>query len=206
VLDPRCQANVERGLLMEARILRLNIAGQPIEWLHWKDAVCLYARDLVVWTLGGVVRRVAGGHSRFSGQRTLIELPAIMACGGERMTRMRTDPPLSNPALFYRDNCQCLYCGNYFEFADLSRDHVRPRSRGGPDEWENVVAACKRCNQRKGNAFLSEIGMELIALPYRPNPFEYLALINSKRIRADQMDYLRPQFANYTGQPFRSVI
>lgn len=184
---------------MEARILRLNIAGQPIEWLHWKDAVCLYARDLVVWSLGGVVRQVRGGHSRFSGQRTVIELPAIVACGGGRLAPVRTKPPLTNPALFYRDNCQCMYCGHYFTFAELSRDHVRPRSRGGLDRWENVVAACRRCNQHKGNALLTEINMELIALPYRPNPSEYLALINSERIRSDQMDYLRPQFLRYAG-------
>lgn len=185
--------------MMEARILRLNIAGQPIEWLHWKEAVCLYARDLVVWSLGGVVRQVKGGHSRFTGQRTIIELPAIVACGGGRLAPIRTNPPLSNPALFYRDNCQCMYCGQYFTFAELSRDHVRPRSRGGLDRWENVVAACRRCNQHKGNALLTEINMELIALPYRPNPSEYLALINSERIRNDQMDYLRPQFLRYTG-------
>lgn len=191
---------------MEAQILRLNIAGQPIEWLHWKDAVCLYARDLVVWTLGGVVRRVVGGHSRFSGQRTIIELPAIMACGGERLTPVKANPPLTNPALFCRDNSQCMYCGHYFSFTELSRDHVTPRSRGGLDQWENVVAACKRCNQHKGSALLSEITMELLALPYRPNPSEYLALINSRRIRADQMDYLRPQFMNYTGQAQRALL
>ena len=183
----------------EARILRLNIAGQPMEWLHWKHAVCLYARDLVVWTLGGVVRQVRGGRSRFTGRRTLIELPAIIACGGSRIAPIRINPPLTNQALFYRDNCQCMYCGHYFCFRDLSRDHVRPRSRGGRDRWENVVAACKRCNQFKGNALLCDINMELIALPYRPNPSEYLALINSERIRADQMDYLRPQFLRYTG-------
>src|SRR5690606_17274715 len=102
-------------------------------------------------------------------------------------------------ALFYRDNCQCMYCGNYFAFAELSRDHVVPSSRGGKDKWENVVAACKRCNQHKGNHLLDETNMELIALPYRPNPYEYMALINSRRIRVDQMEYLRPQFSNYCG-------
>lgn len=185
----------------EARILRLNMAGQPIEWLHWKEAVCLYARDLVAWSLGGVVKRVCGGRSRITCEQSMISLPAIIAISGERLARVRTNPPLTNPALFYRDNCQCLYCGYYFSFTDLSRDHVIPSSRGGEDKWENVVAACKRCNQRKGNALLSEVGMDLLALPYKPNPSEYLALINSTRIRGDQMEYLRPQFNHYTGTP-----
>jgi len=175
------------------------MAGQPIEWLHWKEAVCLHARGVVAWTLGGTVKKVFGGRSRISCERTCIELSSIIACDGERLAPVRTNPPLTNPALFYRDNCQCMYCGNYFSFDELSRDHVHPSSRGGEDKWENVVAACRRCNQRKGNALLSEIDMELIALPYRPNPYEYLALINSTRIRGDQMEYLRPQFSNYTG-------
>lgn len=180
---------------MEARILRLNLAGQPIEWLHWKEAVCLHARELVSWRLGGVVRQVYGGRSRLTGLRTRIELPAIIACGGTRLARVRTVPSLTNSALFARDNYQCLYCGQYFSSGGLSRDHVHPVSRGGEDRWENVVAACKHCNQKKGNDLLSETSMQLIALPYRPNTAEYLALINSKRIRGDQMEFLRPQFS-----------
>lgn len=182
---------------MEARILRLNLAGQPVEWLHWRQGVCLYARDLVCWTLGGIVRQVKGGKSRLTGDRSVIKLPAIIACGGERLTPIRVRPPLTNQALFHRDNFQCLYCGNYFDACALSRDHVLPTSRGGEDKWENVVAACKRCNQRKGNHLLSEIEMPLIALPYRPNPYEYLALINSHRIRGDQIEYLRSRFTRY---------
>lgn len=183
---------------MEPRILRLNLAGQPIEWVNWRQGVCLYSRDLVSWTLGGIVRQVRGGRSRHSGRRSYIKLPSIMACGGERLTPIRLHPPLTNMALFHRDNFQCMYCGEHCVAAELSRDHVHPTSRGGHDKWENVVAACKRCNQRKGSYLLSEINMPLQALPYRPNPYEYLALINSHRIRGDQMEYLQPQFSHYT--------
>lgn len=180
---------------MESRILRLNIAGQPVEWLHWKEAVCLHARDMVVWSLGGIAREVKGGYCRHTGMRSSIQLPAIIACGGHRIPRVRTNPLLTNEALFARDQYTCLYCGNMFALQNLSRDHVVPKSRGGRDRWENVVAACRRCNQHKGDRLLSEIGMELIALPYRPNLAEYLALTNSKRIRGDQMEFLRPQFS-----------
>lgn len=183
---------------MEPQILRLNIAGQPIEWLNWKEGVCLYARDLVSWTLGGVVRQVKGGKSRITGTRSVIHLPAIMACDGERLAPMRIKPPLTNRALFHRDNLQCMYCADYFPMDHLSRDHVHPTSRGGTDRWENVVAACKRCNQRKGNHLLCELDMPLVALPYRPNPYEYLALINSHRMRGDQMEYLKPKFNRYS--------
>lgn len=182
---------------MEARILRLNLAGQPIEWLHWQEAVCLHARDLVTWSLGGVVKKVYGGFAR-SGDRSTMELPSIIACGGKRLARQRLVPPLTNRALFVRDNNLCLYCGQEFSGRELTRDHIVPVSRGGKDKWTNVVAACRRCNQHKGNYLLSEINLELIALPYRPNAAEYLALINSDRIRGDQMEFLSAQFSqNY---------
>ncbi len=189
---------------MEARILRLNSGGQPLEWLHWQDAACLHSRDRVQWSLGGIVKKVFGGYSRLTGERSEIELPAIIACHGNLPSayvktayqrHVRKGPPLTNKALFARDNHQCLYCGQFFPFDQLSRDHVHPVSRGGRNRWENVVAACKRCNQRKSNFLLSETQLELLALPFRPNNAEYLALINSARIRGDQMDFLRPQFS-----------
>ena len=49
------------------RILRLNIAGQPVEWVSWQDAVCLYARELVSWTVGQPLLSIRGGHSRLDG-------------------------------------------------------------------------------------------------------------------------------------------
>lgn len=178
------------------QILRLNKAGQPIDWLSWQEAVCLYSRDLVLWTLGDTVFRVRGGYSRITGRRTVIELPSIVACGGDQLARPRTNPPLTNRALFERDNYQCLYCGRDFDYHGLTRDHILPRSRGGRDSWENVVAACRRCNQYKGNRRLEEAGIELRALPYRPNPAEYLALVNSRRILPDQADFLSRQFSS----------
>ena len=54
---------------MHTRILRLNLAGQPIDWLNWEEAVCIYARDLVVWTLGDTVRKVHGGICRRTGEQ-----------------------------------------------------------------------------------------------------------------------------------------
>lgn len=179
---------------MQARVLRLNLSGQPVEWLGWQSVVSLYARDLVSWSLGGVVKCVQGGVSRTTLRRSVIDVPAIIACEGKLAAHYSQPVPLTNAALFARDNHQCLYCGGFFPADDLSRDHIHPRSRGGHDRWENVVAACKRCNSRKGSWLLEELNMELLALPYRPNQAEYLALINSRRIRGDQIEYLRPQF------------
>ncbi len=184
--------------MTDPRILRLNIAGQPIEWLTWQEAVVLYARDVVVWTIGDPVRTVRGGWSRSTGLRSCVELPSIIASRGEHLRIERSHYPLTNRTLFARDGNLCMYCGKPFAEAQLTRDHIVPKSRGGRDRWTNVVAACRRCNQFKGHRSLEEAGMELIALPYRPNQAEYLALVNSKRILADQMEFLSGQFSrNY---------
>ncbi|MGI9275835.1 MAG: HNH endonuclease [Endozoicomonas sp.] len=176
-------------------ILRLNAAGQPVQWLTWQQTVCLISRELVVWSLGDIIYRIHGGYNRWREKATVIEVPSIVACGGKRLFPFRNNPSLTNSSLFERDNHQCLYCGRHFHRTDMTRDHIVPTSRGGKDDWMNVVAACKRCNQYKSDRLLEELGMSLVALPYRPNAAEYLALVNSRRILPEQADYLSSQFS-----------
>ena len=166
-----------------------------MDWLSWQEAVCLHARELVSWTYGEEVMEVRGGHSRLTGEQTVLTLNSIMACKGKVYDKIRKEPPLTNRALFRRDQNICLYCGHSFQECDLSRDHVLPISKGGLDVWTNVVAACKRCNAHKGYLSLEGFTMELLALPYRPNHAEYLALSHSGRIFGDQMAFLRKQFS-----------
>ena len=180
---------------MSFRILRVNSAGMPLDWLSWQEAACLHARELVSWTYGEEVMEVRGGYSRLTGQQTLLVLNSIVACKGKIYDRLHKSPPLTNRSLFRRDLHVCLYCGRLFEDSYLSRDHVVPISRGGLDVWTNVVTACKRCNAYKGNISLDDSSMELLALPYRPNHAEYLALSHSGRILGDQMTFLSKQFS-----------
>jgi 5-methylcytosine-specific restriction endonuclease McrA len=180
---------------VNTRILRLSIAGHPLEWLDWQGAANLYARGLVSWTLGDTVYTVRGGTSRLTGKQSTIGLHSIIACAGEIHIKRNPSAPLTNRALFRRDLNLCMYCSQTFTDCELTRDHIIPTSRGGRDNWLNVVAACRRCNQRKGSRLPEECGMEVIAVPYRPNKAEYLALINSSRILADQMDFLKSQFS-----------
>ena len=149
------------------RILRLNLAGQPTDWVTWQDAVCLYARDLVVWTIGEPLMRIRGGHSRLDSELSIVDIHSIIACDGRVVPKDHLIPPLTNQALFRRDRNICLYCGNHFSDAELTRDHVIPGSKGGSDTWDNVVAACKRCNHFKGNRLLENCSLELLALPLK---------------------------------------
>ena len=178
-----------------AQILRLNIAGHPVEWLTWQEATTLYARQLITWTLGSPILKVRGGTSRLTGEQSSIELHSIVACAGELHTGQPKKPALSNRILFRRDQNLCMYCGKEFSDKELSCDHIVPTSRGGANTWVNVVAACRRCNHYKQDRTPEEAHMELLALPFEPNPAEYLALVNSKRIRADQMEFLKSQFS-----------
>jgi 5-methylcytosine-specific restriction endonuclease McrA len=73
---------------------------------------------------------------------------------------------LSRREVFARDRHTCQYCGT--ETHDLTIDHVVPRHRGGKHEWENLVAACRRCNHRKGSKTLAEARMLLRREPRAP--------------------------------------
>ncbi|MDK3256712.1 HNH endonuclease [Blastococcus capsensis] len=73
--------------------------------------------------------------------------------------------PLSRRAVFTRDGQTCVYCGG----SATSIDHVVPRSRGGTHTWDNVVAACRRCNHTKADRSLAELGWKLPHPPSTPS-------------------------------------
>ncbi|MEO8531064.1 MAG: HNH endonuclease [Deltaproteobacteria bacterium] len=73
--------------------------------------------------------------------------------------------------LFLRDEFCCQYCGAR---GDLTFDHVVPRARGGVTSWENVVAACSRCNLKKGSKSLRQSGLQLVRPARQPRADELL--------------------------------
>lgn len=178
-------------------ILRLDIAGAPITWIPWQDAVCLYSRDMVAWTAGDSDFTIMGGTSRATGLRSSVDINSIIAIKRSTLRKRvkRNIPPLTNRELFLRDAHLCMFCGGQFKESSLTRDHVIPLSRGGTDRWSNVVTACRHCNTFKGNRTPEEANLQLLAVPYVPNWAEYLALSNRK-ILADQMVFLKAQFSN----------
>ena len=176
-------------------ILRLDVAGTPIRWIPWQDAVCLYSRELIAWTTGDNAFTLYGGTARDTGERSSVTIHSIIAVKRSKRGhhRHRNVPPLNNHELFRRDGYMCMYCGSESAEHGLTRDHVRPLSHGGHDVWSNVVSACKSCNTRKGGRTPEQAHMPLLAVPYVPNWAEFLALSN-RRILADQMEFLKSQF------------
>jgi hypothetical protein len=181
---------------MQPLILRLDVAGIPVTWIPWQDAICLYSRNMIAWTAGEQEFTFRGGVCRRTGQRSVVDVNSIIAVKRSTDGRVATRviPPLTNRELFLRDAHLCMYCGGEFLESNLTRDHVVPMSRGGKDRWSNVVAACRACNTRKGNRTPEQARMALLAVPYVPNWAEYLALSN-RRILADQMEFLKSQFS-----------
>lgn len=177
---------------MNTKVLRLNKAGTPIAWLNWQETATLVAKNQVIWSLGEVVITVYGGINNM-GERSKLELPSIVACDG-KIEEKTFVPSLSNPLLFARDQGVCMYCGQGHPTHELSRDHVVPTSKGGKDIWTNCVTACRRCNNRKGNKTPEQAGMELLAVPFVPNRYEFFFLSNHN-VLADQMDFLKTRFS-----------
>lgn len=176
-------------------VLQLDVAGNPHNWITHEKAAYYYTKDLVAWSMQAEDFTLHGGLSRLTGEQSKLTMDTIIAIKGKvnskQMAQMNR-VPLNNETLFRRDQHVCGYCGNTFASHDLSRDHILPVSRGGPNTWMNVVTACHQCNKHKDDRTPEEAGMELLFVPYVPNRAEYLILKNRK-ILADQMQFLLKQ-------------
>jgi len=171
-------------------ILALDVSGVPRQWISKDDAITYHAKNAVAWALGEVVAKYRGGLQK-SGEMSYIESQSIIAIKGHGFNPYKhSTVALTNKTLFGRDRHICAYCGNHFTNSNnLSREHILPKSRGGTNNWMNIVTACKPCNGKKDSKTLKESGMELLYLPYIPSHFENMILQN-RNILADQMDYL----------------
>jgi hypothetical protein len=182
---------------LQQQVLRTDVSGMPLEWVGYREAVRLISLGQVSYSLGRTIYRIHGGFNAVTGIQSVIDVDAIIASYGQHPhTHLFSEaytPPLSNKALFRRDQSLCLYCGDQFPSALLSRDHVKPLSQGGLDTWSNVVTACKRCNNQKAGRTPEQAGMQLLAIPFKPTHAEYVYL-QGRRILADQMEFLLAHF------------
>ena len=100
---------------------------------------------------------------------------------------------VTNTFLFARDRYRCQYCGRtQAELRPreaLTRDHLVPLSRGGTNDWTNVVTACSPCNTRKANRMAHEIGMHPLHTPVEPH-FVHLSWA-VRRLTPQQARYIR---------------
>jgi 5-methylcytosine-specific restriction endonuclease McrA len=145
---------------LQTPVLVLNASYEPIN-------IC-GARRALVLVLKGVARTEEEQATELHSARVRMAMPSVI-----RLLEYRRIPhqtrALSRKNILLRDRNTCQYCGVVLPSAELTLDHVVPRSRGGLSTWENLVAACHSCNRRKGNHLLVEL--EHMKLQREPRPF-----------------------------------
>jgi 5-methylcytosine-specific restriction endonuclease McrA len=125
-------------------ILVLNSSYEPLHFTNWKRAVVLCFKEKAKVISKRIIKLV-----------NYVRLPF--------MNEKETYP--SRALIYKRDDHECQYCGTR---NNLTIDHVIPRSRGGKDTWDNLVACCTTCNVKKGNKFLKDTNMKLKREPKAP--------------------------------------
>lgn len=88
---------------------------------------------------------------------------------------------LTRKNILKRDLYKCVYCGR--GDLPLTIDHIIPKARGGEDVWENLVAACVICNNRKGNKTPEEANLIMRSKPFKPS---YIMFISSFITKLDE--------------------
>ena len=101
----------------------------------------------------------------FHAETFQMEAPSVVRLRYFVKVPFRAQAPLTRRAVFARDDWKCQYCSSPAE----NLDHVVPRSKGGEHTWENVVAACRRCNSKKENRMAEDAGLRLARRPFAPS-------------------------------------
>ena len=134
----------------------LNATYEPLAVVAARRAVVLVLKDKAV--------TVETNGQVFRSEHLQIPAPSVVRLNYFVKVPFRARASLTRKAVFARDEWTCQYCGSPAE----NVDHVIPRSRGGEHVWENVVAACRRCNSRKENKLAHDAGLALRRPPYAP--------------------------------------
>lgn len=147
--------------------LLLNKDAQPVSMIplstvNWQDAIKFVFLDRVQvleWYDDWVVRSPSWE----------TRVPAVIII--KDFVRNKLYPRFSKYNVTLRDRFRCQYCNETVGMQSVTMDHVIPQSRGGKTAWENIVASCYDCNQKKGNKLMTPNNK-----PYRPTYYELVAI------------------------------
>lgn len=133
----------------------LNADGTPLSYVPlsvvgWQDAMRLVFLDKV-----RVIKEYE--HWTIRSQHLEIKVPSIVIMTTQVKWTKGLKYSWGNVLLRDEFTCQlqntwrCKEAAGKVKFADLTLDHIVPRSMGGKTNWLNVCVACKACNSDKGN-------------------------------------------------------
>ena len=173
------------GKLLSRAVLVLNANYAPMMVCTAKRAICMEYLDKV--------DILASYTDKVHSPTITLDLPSVIKIKDYiRYDNLSVD--LNRKNVIARDEHVCQYCG--VSKIPLTIDHVTPKGRGGVDTWENLVAACKPCNQKKGDRMPDEAGMVLKRNPKRPNRLYYF----QRFVKEQQKDWHPYLFM----EPFRA--
>ena len=168
------------------RCLALNASFEPLTMVPVRRAL-----RLVIEGKAEIVE--AEGDALVRSERLALPRPAIIRLVKFVHVPRRFRRQVTNTFLFARDSYRCQYChrttAELKHRECLTRDHLIPLSRGGDNEWTNVVTACSTCNTRKGNHLPHECGMQPMVAPTEPH-FVHLSWA-VRRLTDTQAKYIR---------------
>src|SRR5215510_1070989 len=140
------------------RVLKLNASYEPLGLIGVPRALSLVARAAV-----DVVE--LDGDRVLRSPRFTWPVPSVVRLKVYIDVRKYERKGNLRARIFIRDGYRCQYCGAVNEPAELTIDHIIPRSRGGTNDALNLCAACIPCNNRKGNRTPAEARMPLVSNP-----------------------------------------
>lgn len=142
--------------------LILNASYEPLRICSWERAVCMWLDDKVE-ILSTYAERVYDVIRDWCGR-----MPAVVRLLKYVSLEVKT-VKFSRINVFGRDHFTCQYCYEQPGTANLTYDHVLPKSRGGKTNWENIVTSCVECNWKKSDRTPEEAGMKIRYKPYSPD-------------------------------------
>ncbi len=151
---------------MNSACILLNGDYSYLCQIHWKRALCLQFSEKA---------KVLKYSDRIiQGVGKVFRAPAVMVLIKVVRSVYRNRVPFSKRNVLARDRNRCVYCG--CRQKGLTIDHVRPISRGGKTDFDNCVACCRSCNNKKGARTPREASMRLRTRPYQPTINEFIRL------------------------------
>ncbi|MAF31105.1 MAG: HNH endonuclease [Magnetococcales bacterium] len=178
-------------------VLVLNADYRPLSW--YPLSVCTW-QDAIKAMFLGRVNVLESYDLEVNSPSVSLAVPCVIVL--KRFVSPPTHPPFTRRNLLLRDMFTCQYCGeaglNQGQKlgANLTLDHVYPKSKGGPKSWQNMVAACASCNTKKADRTPKEAGMMLNFTPYQPTMRELwknsLKLLLGRQIPDAWKTYLMP--------------
>ena len=155
------------GSLNSSPCLVLNADYQPLSYFPlslwgWQETIKAVFLDRV--------NIVAEYDISINSTSFSMKLPSVISL--KKFIPIKKNIPFTRFNLFLRDRFKCQYCNKKFKASELTFDHVVSRSRGGKSNWNNVVSACFKCNNKKGSLSCHEAKMKLVKSPQKPTQFD----------------------------------